>query len=108
MLSYHLTRSSTQYLCHSLQPHVGSGPVTPALSPSRGEGEEAAVWATESGLMKNSSSICSNSRERKVKFRGLISFRNALPIWQIPNGTFWRETSSTFLNWAKIACAVSG
>ena len=31
--------------------------------------------------MKNSSSICSNSRERKVKLRGLISLRKALPIW---------------------------
>ena len=58
--------------------------------------------------MKNSSSICSNSRERKVKLRGLISLRNALPIWQMPNGTFCRDTSATFLNWAKMACAVSG
>ena len=61
-----------------------------------------------SGLMKNSSSICSNSRERKVKLRGVTSLRNALPIWQMPNGTFCREVSSTFLNCAKIACAVSG
>ena len=38
--------------------------------------------------MKNSSSICSNSRERKVKLRGVTSLRNALPIWQMPNGTF--------------------
>jgi hypothetical protein len=28
-------------------------------------------------LMKNSSSICSNSLERKMKFRGVTSFRNA-------------------------------
>ena len=58
--------------------------------------------------MKNSSSICSNSRERKVKLRGVTSLRNALPIWQMPNGTFCREESTTFLNCAKIACAVSG
>ena len=61
-----------------------------------------------SGLMKNSSSICSNSRERKVKLRGVTSLRNALPIWQMPNGTFCRDESTTFLNCAKIACAVSG
>ena len=63
---------------------------------------------TSSGLMKNSSSICSNSRERKVKLRGVTSLRNALPIWQTPNGTFCRDESTTFLNCAKMACAVSG
>jgi hypothetical protein len=60
------------------------------------------------GLTKNSSSICSNSRERKVKLRGLISLRNALPICAMPKGSFLRDTSSTFLNWTNIACAVSG
>jgi len=58
--------------------------------------------------MKNSSSICSNSLDRKMKLRGVTSFRNAFPIWAIPNGTFWRDVSWTFLNCAKIACAVSG
>ncbi|MGC4011518.1 MAG: hypothetical protein QM805_22480 [Pseudomonas sp.] len=43
------------------------------------------------GLMKNLSSICSNSRERKVKLRGLISLRKALPICAMPKGSFWRE-----------------
>lgn len=58
--------------------------------------------------MKNSSSICSNSRERKVKFFGVTSLRKALPIWQMPKGTFTREESTTLRNWAKIAWAVSG
>ena len=43
-----------------------------------------------------------------MKLRGLISLRNALPICAMPNGSFFRETSRTFLNWTKIACAVSG
>src|SRR3954471_15417628 len=101
MLSYQRTRSSTQYLCHCSQPQFACLPVLLL--------EVAGVFAAASSdLMKNSSSICSNSRERNVKFRGLISFRNAFPIWQIPNGTFCRDTSNTFLNCAKIACAVSG
>jgi len=61
-----------------------------------------------SGGMKNSSSICSNSRERKVKLRGVTSLRNALPTCAMPKGTFTRVLSTTFLNCAKIACAVSG
>jgi hypothetical protein len=68
----------------------------------------AMASTASSGRMKNSNSICSNSRERKVKLRGLISLRKALPIWQMPNGTFCRDTSATVLNWAKMACAVSG
>ncbi len=43
-----------------------------------------------SGLQKNSSSICSNSRVRKMKLPGVISFRNDLPIWPMPNGSFLR------------------
>ena len=38
------------------------------------------------GWQKNSISICSNSRERNVKFRGVISLRKLLPIWAMPNG----------------------
>ncbi len=49
------------------------------------------------GLTKNSISICSNSRVRKMKFPGVISFLNDLPIWPMPNGTFRREVVSTFL-----------
>ncbi len=35
---------------------------------------------------KNCISICSNSRVRKMKFPGVISLRNAFPIWAMPNG----------------------
>ena len=43
-----------------------------------------------------------------MKLEGVISFRNALPIWPMPKGTFmreacWMETKST-----KMPCAVSG
>ena len=40
------------------------------------------------GWQKNSISICSNSRERKVKLRGVISLRKLLPTWAMPNGSF--------------------
>jgi len=39
-----------------------------------------------SSWMKYSISICSNSRERKMKLRGVISLRNDFPIWAIPTG----------------------
>ena len=42
------------------------------------------------GLTKNSISICSNSRVRKMKLPGVISLRNDLPIWPMPNGSFLR------------------
>ena len=58
--------------------------------------------------MKYSISICSNSRERKMKLRGVISLRNALPIWAMPNGTLTRDVETTFLKLVKIPCAVSG
>src|SRR6266480_2518510 len=43
-----------------------------------------------SARQKYSSSICSNSRDRNVKLRGLISLRNALPICAMPDGNFLR------------------
>ena len=43
--------------------------------------------ASSPGGMKYSISICSNSRERKMKLRGVISLRNALPICAMPKGT---------------------
>ena len=64
--------------------------------------------ATLSGWQKNSISICSNSRERNVKFRGVISLRKLLPIWAMPNGTLTRVLSSTFLKLTKMPWAVSG
>ena len=60
------------------------------------------------GATKNCISICSNSRVRKMKFPGVISFRNAFPTCAIPNGTFWRIDSCTFRKLTKIPCAVSG
>ena len=39
-----------------------------------------------SGSTKNSISICSNSRVRKMKLPGVISLRKLLPIWPMPNG----------------------
>ena len=49
--------------------------------------------AASSGRTKYCISICSNSRIRKTKLPGLISLRNALPIWAIPNGSFLRDGS---------------
>ena len=60
------------------------------------------------GGTKNSISICSNSRVRKMKFPGVISLRKDLPTWAIPNGGFLRENCSTFLKLMKIPWAVSG
>ena len=53
--------------------------------------------SASSGLVKNSISICSNSRVRKMKFPGVISFRNALPICPMPNGGLRRAVVMTFL-----------
>jgi hypothetical protein len=59
-------------------------------------------------LTKYCISICSNSRVRKVKLPGVISFRNAFPTCAIPNGTFCRAAVCTFRKLTKIPCAVSG
>ena len=58
---YQRVRSSIQYWCHS---------------------------ASSPGLTKNSISICSNSRVRKMKLPGVISLRKLLPVWAMPNGGF--------------------
>jgi hypothetical protein len=47
------------------------------------------------GLTKNSISICSNSRVRKMKLPGVISLRKLLPIWPMPNGGFLRADCCT-------------
>ena len=59
------------------------------------------------GSTKNSISICSNSRMRKMKFPGVISLRNALPIWAIPNGIFLRWAADRAKS-TNMPCAVSG
>ena len=67
---YQASRVSIQYWCHS---------------------------SSLPGRTKNSISICSNSRVLKMKLPGVISLRNDLPIWPMPNGILRREVVSTFL-----------
>jgi hypothetical protein len=43
-----------------------------------------------------------------MKFPGVISLRNDLPICPIPNGIFFREVCSALRKLMKIPCAVSG
>ena len=78
---YQRSRSSIQYWCH-----CSSSP----------------------GLTKNSISICSNSRVRKMKLPGVISLRKLLPVWAMPNGGFLREAWLTLRKLMKMPCAVSG
>ena len=68
---------------------------------------EPLVGASAGGT-KYSISICSNSRVRKTKLPGVISLRNDLPTWAMPNGGFLRENCRTFLKLMKMPCAVSG
>ena len=79
--TYHCVRSSIQYWCHS---------------------------SSSPGLTKNSISICSNSRVRKMKLPGVISLRKLLPIWAMPNGGFWRLVVTTLAKLRKMPWAVSG
>ena len=59
--------------------------------------------------MKNSISICSNSRVRNTKLPGVISLRKLLPICAMPNGGFIRAMLfSTLRKFVKMPCAVSG
>ena len=43
-----------------------------------------------------------------MKLRGVISFRNDLPICAMPNGSLRRIEFSTFSKFTKMPCAVSG
>ncbi len=79
--TYHCRRVSIQYWCHCL---------------------------AVSGSTKNSISICSNSRVRKMKLPGVISLRKLLPIWPIPNGGLRRAVVTTLAKLTKMPCAVSG
>ena len=69
-------------------------------------GARAHFQQSSSGGMKYSISICSNSRERKMKLRGVISLRNALPICAIPKGTLTRAVSTTLRKLVKMPCGV--
>ena len=60
------------------------------------------------GSTKNSISICSNSRVRKMKLPGVISLRKLLPTCAMPNGGFLRAEVATLLKLMKMPCAVSG
>ena len=60
------------------------------------------------GSTKNSISICSNSRVRKMKLPGVISLRKLLPIWPMPNGGFLRVVVMTWAKLMKMPWAVSG
>ena len=59
--------------------------------------QNASHFCPSSGGQKNSISICSNSRLRNTKLRGVTSLRKLLPICAMPNGTFDRVVSNTFL-----------
>src|SRR5688572_2290303 len=65
-------------------------------------------FADSAGGTKNSISICSNSRVRKIQFCGVISLRKLLPTCAIPNGGFLRVELSTLEKLTNIPCAVSG
>ena len=64
------------------------GRCTSAAAPRASARTTSRAW---SGGTKNSISICSNSRVRKMKFPVVISLRKLLPICAIPNGGFLRE-----------------
>ena len=65
-------------------------------------------FADSAGGPKNSISICSNSRVRKIQFCGVISLRKLLPTWAMPKGGFLRIVFSTFAKLVNMPCAVSG
>ena len=79
--TYHCVRVSIQVWCHS---------------------------ASVPGSTKNSISICSNSRVRKMKLPGVISLRKLLPVCAMPNGGFLRAEVITLRKFRKMPCAVSG
>ena len=64
--------------------------------------------SASAGGTKNSISIWENSSIRKTKLPGVISLRNDLPTWAIPNGGFLRANCSALLKLRKMPCAVSG
>ena len=66
--------------CSSFMPRLQQPVVADSCASSR------TIRDPSPGLQKNSSSICSNSRTRKMKLPGVISLRKDLPIWQMPDG----------------------
>ena len=43
-----------------------------------------------------------------MKLPGVISLRNDLPIWPMPNGSLRRVVRCTLTKFTKMPCAVSG
>ncbi len=88
--------------------HVGRDaeldvPVEPLVAPVL-----VPLASLSAGGTKNSISICSNSRVRKIQFCGVISLRKLLPTWAMPNGGFLRAVWSTCVKFVNMPCAVSG
>src|SRR5205085_1508071 len=75
---------------------------------SRSRHQYSYHWADSAGGTKNSISICSNSRVRKIQFWGVISLRKLLPIWAMPKGGFLRVVCTTLAKFTNMPCAVSG
>ena len=70
--------------------HVGAGCRGRRTSRRRSGTSTRTTARSSAGGTKNSSSICSNSRVRKIQFCGVISLRKLLPTWAMPNGGFLR------------------
>ena len=87
---------------------LGADAERPRTSEALAASSSSYHLCASAGGTKNSISICSNSRVRKMKLPGVISLRNDLPICAMPNGGFWRAICSTFLKLTKMPCAVSG
>ena len=66
------------------------------------------ISSSEPSLQNVWNSICSNSIVLNIKFPGVISFLNALPIWAILNGSLALVDLWTFKKLTYSPCAFSG
>ena len=95
-----VVRAQAQHVARDAEAHVPVEPlVAPVLVPLR---------RPRPAARRTRISICSNSRVRKIQFCGVISLRNDLPTWAMPNGGFLRVVCSTLAKLTNIPCAVSG
>src|SRR5438045_6733398 len=85
-----------------------SGMPSSVYQPSRSAHQYSHHLAPSSGGTKYSISIISNSRVRKTKLPGVISFRKDLPCWAMPKGGFFRVEFRTFRKLTNMPWAVSG
>ena len=104
-LVIHSLISFCQYSNHFSHPHCSAFVCVKSAPACAGR---FVCEAALGGLMKYSNSIKLNSRVLKIKFPGVISFRNALPCEAIPNGNLRLVVSRTCLKLTNIACAISG